>query len=56
MDMPIIDRVFGMEGGFVLNFSDRTSSSPLLPFSRSHITNCCKGGGGAISGRGHELP
>ncbi len=24
MDMPIIDRVFGMEGGFVLNFSDRT--------------------------------
>ena len=24
MDMPIIDRVFGMEGGFVLDFSNRT--------------------------------
>ena len=24
MDMPIIDRVFGMEDGFVLNFSNRT--------------------------------
>ena len=24
MDMPIIDRVFDMEGGFVLNFSNRT--------------------------------
>ena len=24
MDMPIIDRVFGMEGGVVLNFSNRT--------------------------------
>ena len=24
MDMPIIDRVFAMEGGFVLNFSNRT--------------------------------
>ena len=24
MDMPIIDRVFGMEGGYVLNFSNRT--------------------------------
>ena len=24
MDMPIIDRVFGMEGGLVLNFSNRT--------------------------------
>ena len=24
MDMPIIDRVFDMEGGFVLDFSDRT--------------------------------
>lgn len=24
MDMPILDKVFGMEGGFVLNFSNRT--------------------------------
>ena len=24
MDMPILDRVFGMEGGFVLDFSNRT--------------------------------
>ena len=24
MDMPILDKVFGMEGGFVLNFSHRT--------------------------------
>ena len=24
MDIPIIDRVFGMEGGFVLDFSNRT--------------------------------
>ena len=24
MDLPIIDRVFGMEGGFVLDFSNRT--------------------------------
>ena len=24
MDMPTIDRVFGMEDGFVLNFSNRT--------------------------------
>ena len=24
MDMPIIDRVFGMEGDFVLDFSNRT--------------------------------
>ena len=24
MDLPIIDRVFGMEGGYVLNFSNRT--------------------------------
>ena len=24
MDMPIIDRVFSMEGGYVLDFSNRT--------------------------------
>ena len=24
MDIPIIDRVFGMEGGYVLDFSNRT--------------------------------
>ena len=27
MDMPVIDRVFGMEGGLVLNFSNRTFAS-----------------------------
>ena len=24
MDIPIIDRMFGMEGGYVLDFSNRT--------------------------------
>ena len=24
MDIPIIDRVFGMEGGYVLNFTNRS--------------------------------
>ncbi len=24
MDMPVVDRVFGMEGGYVLDFSNRT--------------------------------
>lgn len=24
MDMPVLDKVFGMEGGYVLDFSNRT--------------------------------
>ena len=30
MDLPIIDRVFEMEGGYVLDFSNRTFSEFFL--------------------------
>ncbi len=59
MDMPVLDKVFGMEGGYVLDFSNRTFAEFFREELRVDIDHprwAVKGGSKAKRLRYLELP